>query len=40
MSTLALSAPTGRRLGIGAIVLIIAGLFVLLTLAAVAFGST
>ncbi|CAN7591918.1 FecCD family ABC transporter permease [Devosia sp. LjRoot3] len=40
MSTLAVSAPAGRRFGIGAIVLIIVGLFVLLTLAAVAFGST
>lgn len=40
MSTLAVSAPAGRRFGIGAIVLIIVGLFVLLTLAAVGFGST
>ena len=40
MSTLAVTAPAGRRFGIGAIVLIIVGLFVLLTLAAIAFGST
>ncbi len=40
MSMGAVATPSGRRFGIGAIVLIVLGLFVLLTLAAIAFGST
>lgn len=40
MTSLAITAPTGRRFGIGATVLVILGLFVLLTLAAIGFGST
>lgn len=40
MSLSTVSAPAGKTIGIGAIVLIVLGLFVLLVLAAIAFGST